>query len=48
MSPFVRDTLDAVILLTGFVPRDTEAPTEADCFLLDAMRHLLRSIQGVD
>jgi len=45
MTPFVRATLDAVILISLRVERDTEAPSEADCIMLDAMEHLMASIQ---
>lgn len=44
MSTFERATLDACILLSLSVARNTGAPTKADCILLDAYHHLMRSI----
>ena len=43
MTPHVRATLDAWILLNVRVPRDSSSPSEADCILLDAMLYLLTS-----
>lgn len=33
-------TLDAILILRGLVPRNTEQPTDADCWLLNAALHL--------
>ena len=43
-TPHIRATLDAWILLDACVPRDSSSPSEADCILLDAMKHLLTSV----